>query len=98
MADARRLPTAPYCIVFGEGEDRYQMTDPGQKRTADARHAQRYGSAEELTRSRYVVASIADEYAYLVWTCPTTKDACEKLARLRRAVRELPDPEEGEDG
>jgi hypothetical protein len=96
--NARRPPKAPWVIVFGEGDERYQMTDPGQKRTGDARHAVRYKSPESLTMSeRYLVAGLADEYCYLVWDCPTTKDACEKLAKLRRAVRELPDPEE-EDG
>jgi hypothetical protein len=42
------------------------------------------------------LASVASDMAYLVHDCPTTKLACEKLAALRAAVRELGEvPEDG---
>jgi hypothetical protein len=84
-----------WIIVFGEGTNRWQMTDPGSKRAVRADRAYRYGSG--ATRDDVaVLASVRSCFAYLVHDCPTTKLACEKLAKLRAAVRALPEPDDDE--
>ncbi len=88
MSKARR---ASFVIIFGEGDQRWSMPDPRQKRVSDANRAARYG---ELSHSDgLILASVASAFAYLIHDCPTTKLAIEKLRMMRAAVRALPDPD-----
>ena len=75
-------------IIFGEGDERWSFTDPTSNQAEADRHAARYpvpGVAPQ-----YGVAGQADDLAYLLADCPTTKLAVAKLRQIRRAIREKP--------
>ena len=75
-------------IIFGEGDERWSFTDPTSERMDEARHAARYPAPN--VAPQYAVAEQADDLAYLLADCPTTKLAVAKLRQIRRAIREKP--------
>lgn len=82
---------ASFVIVFGEGAERWSFPDPGHPIVDRALYGLRYGKTLEETDSRaLVLADTVSALRYLLHTCPTTKLACEKLAAVRRAIRDLP--------
>ena len=86
---------ASYRVIFGEGDQRWSMADPGHPLVSEADHRVHYGRPlEEVDRDAMLLASVARDMAYLVHTCPSTKLACEKLAAMRAAVRKLGPSEE----
>jgi len=90
----QKVRRASFAIVFGEGDERWSISDPGHPVVQEAQHRVRYEVGEH--NHSMTLASVASDMAYLVHDCPTTKLACEKLAALRAAVRELGEvPEDG---
>jgi hypothetical protein len=72
-------------IWFGEGEQRWSVEDPAYPRVAEEFH--------RLTDQKlYYVRGMASTLVYLTSDCPTTKLAQEKLALIRRALRDIPSP------
>jgi hypothetical protein len=91
-------------IVFNEGDDmkRYSMADPGHPVVSGANWRVRYSQPFEAPKTQadidaLVLADTVSDLAYLVYDCPSTKLACEKLAALRAAVRKLGPVEGGDD-
>jgi hypothetical protein len=54
-----------------------------------ARWLHRYDLKIDSANEDLAASSMVDELVYLVLECPTTKEACEKLALIRRFHREL---------
>lgn len=79
---------ASYKVVFGEGAEQWSMGDPGHPMVSNAGYRARYGTPSG-NEGALLLASIVSDMHYLVHVCPSTKLACEKLAALRAAVREL---------
>lgn len=94
---ARRM-VGGWNIVFGEGDERWQFPDPGSERISDANWGARHAGDEGKVRNALILAEVASALHYLVHTCPTTKRACEMLAAVRRAVRELPETQRAGEG
>ena len=72
-------------IIFGEGEGRWSVVDPD------------YPAVEEeflecTERKLYNVRGLASQMLYLICVCPTTELAQKKIAAIRRALREVPNP------
>jgi hypothetical protein len=81
---------ASFQVVFGDGVHRWSMPDPSHPVVKSAQRCVRYGDTPNKHNSdALVLADVASAIDYLVHTCPTTKLACEKLAAMRAAVREL---------
>ncbi len=85
---------ASFVIVFGEGDERWSMPDPGHPIVGNANWRARYHKhidepRTQLDTDALVLADTVSALAYLIHTCPTTKLACEKLAAMRAAVRKL---------
>jgi len=76
-------------VVFGDGDQRWSMGDPGHPRVSAARHVAAHSPLSTSTGDVSILASIVSDMLYLVHGCPTTKDAVAKLAALRAAVRSL---------
>lgn len=76
-------------IWFGEGEEQWSVEDPYYPRVENE-------FRECTDRQLYYVRGMASTLMYLIETCPTTKLAQEKLALIRRALREVPNPYEAE--
>ena len=98
MADqpARR---ASFQIVFGEGTERWSFPDPWHPLVEQAQHRVRYGAPHgrdvaPTNGDALVLADTVSALYYLIHTCPSTKLACEKLAKVRAAVRKLGSPDE----
>ena len=85
MADEVRR--ASFVIVFGEGDRRWSMPDPGHPIVDRAQRETRYGSPTKS--DGLVLADTVSALHYLIHTCPSTKLACEKLAAMRAAARKL---------
>lgn len=81
-------------IVFGEGAERWCVNDPGSTSIYEAGHRARHDYDCFKRSHALLLAETVSDFVYLVHTCPTTKLACEKLAKLRAAVRALPEEEE----
>jgi hypothetical protein len=82
---------ASFVIVFGEGDERWSFPDPGHDIVQQAQHRVRYGQPlEQCNTDALVLGDTVSALAYLLYDCPTTKLAQEKLAAMRRAIRELP--------
>jgi hypothetical protein len=75
-------------VIFGEGDERWSLGDPGHPIVDNAQHRVRYGVASG-NDGALVLADIVSDMHYLVHVCPDTKQACAKLAALRAAVRRL---------
>lgn len=72
-------------IWFGEGAERWSVEDPDFPRVED--------EFRKATDAKlYYVRGLASALLYLVGQCPTTKLAQEKIALIRRALREVPSP------
>lgn len=82
---AQSVRRGAWKVIFGEGDERWSMGDPGHPRVREAAHS----SLRPLPPDVGVLASIVSDMRYLVNDCPTTKEACAKLAALRAAVRKL---------
>jgi hypothetical protein len=78
---------ASFVVVFGEGAQRWSMPDPAHHMVDEAQWRVRYADAKP--GDALILADTASALAYLIYTCPTTKLACRKLAEMRAAVREL---------
>lgn len=78
-------------IWFGEGDEQWSVEDPDYPRVEDEFH-------ETTERKLYYVRGLANTLLYLVTACPTTKLAQEKIALIRRALREVPNPYTDEPG
>ena len=79
-------------LIFGEGEDRWSFPDPGHPIVDRANRSARGYDGHPLDTA-IVLADVVSALAYLTHDCPSTKIACQKLAAIRRAVREMPLPE-----
>lgn len=90
----QKVRRGSYRVIFGEDADRWSMGDPGHPMVCEANRASRYSFATMTQGQAMTLGSIASDFAYLVHDCPTTKLACEKLAAMRAAVRELGDVDE----
>lgn len=77
-------------IWFGEGEERWSVEDPDFPSVADEFH-------KATDAHLYYVRGLAGALLYLITQCPTTKLAQEKIALMRRALREVPSPYGGKD-
>jgi hypothetical protein len=90
---------ASYQIIFGDGANRWSLGDPGHPLVARAQWHARYSKPlSELDSKALLLAELVSDLHYLVYTCPTTKLACQKLALLRTAVRGLEMPEGDDSG
>ena len=76
-------------VIFGEGDERWSMGDPGAPQVSEARHQAAHSPLHTSSGQVGILASIVSDMHYLVYSCPTTKEACEKLRALRAAVRQL---------
>lgn len=76
-------------VIFGDGDERWSMGDPSHPRVSEARHRAAHSPLQTSSGDVGVLASIVSDMRYLVNDCPTTKEACAKLAALRAAVRKL---------
>jgi len=77
-----------YRVTFGEDTERWSLGDPGHPMVENAAYRARYGTPSG-NDGAMLLACIVSDMVYLVHTCPSTRLACEKLAALRAAVREL---------
>ena len=94
VEDVRR---GSFRVFMGTGEEQWSLADPGHPVVSAAQRHVRYSSPlAQLDSHALVLASVASDMAYLVHDCPSTKLACEKLAKMRAAVRKL-GPVEGDD-
>ena len=57
----------------------------------EARHTARYDLANLTQAQAYYLAGMGDALAYLIHDCPTTKHAQQMIAKMRAAVRALPE-------
>jgi hypothetical protein len=79
-----------FLVTFGEGEQRWSFPDPAHPIVDMAQWRTRYGQPlERASSDALVLADTVSALHYLIHVCPTTKLACEKLAAMRAAVREL---------
>jgi hypothetical protein len=78
-----------YRVVFGEGERRWSLGDPGHPLVSQADWQARHEPLNTSSSQVLILASIVSDMHYLVHVCPSTKLACEKLAAIRAAVRKL---------
>jgi len=77
-------------IVFGEGAERWSITDPESEALHEAAHAARY-SPEHITKYQLLLlASAVSDYHYLATgaTWFSLKTAVDKLKDIIRAVRD----------
>jgi hypothetical protein len=90
-ADTRVAPyRASFQIVMGHGAERWQFPDPGHDIVERAQRHVRYGrSIGGGGNKALVLADVASALAYLIYDCPSTTLACEKLAQMRAAVRKF---------
>lgn len=72
-------------IWFGYGRDRWSVNDYDNP-ALDERRRRMSQESDFLPRD------VIGDLLYLVFDCPTTKLAQEKLALIRRALREVPSP------
>ena len=85
MAEAKRVR---FKVVFGEGTESWSMGDPGHPMVVNAGYRARHGT-QSGNDGAMLLASLVSDLHYLVHVCPSMKLACEKLAALRAAVRQL---------
>jgi hypothetical protein len=90
----QKVRRGSYRVFIGEGTERWSLGDPGHPLVSKANYDSRYNPTAMTDGQKLTLASITSDFAYLVHTCPTTKLACEKLAAMRAAVRELGDVED----
>jgi hypothetical protein len=77
-------------ILLNAGPKDYTVwPDPDSEQQDEARHTARYNLSRLTQGQAYDLASAADTWAYLLLDCPTTKQACERVRQLRRAIREI---------
>ena len=77
-------------VIFGEGAERWSMSDPSHPSVEAAYDTARDAIALGKVDSKIsILSSIASDLNYLINICPTTKLACAKLADIRAAVRKL---------
>ena len=75
---------------MGTGPEQWSLSDPGHPAVSAAQRHVRYSAPlEPLDPHAIVLAEVASDMAYLIYDCPSTKLACEKLAVMRAAVRKL---------
>jgi hypothetical protein len=70
-------------IYFWTKAQQWSVTDPGNNDLFRARQ-------QLSARGDYLPRDVIGDYLYLVYTCPTTKLAQQKLAAIRAAVRTVP--------
>ena len=72
-------------IWFGEkDEERWSFSNVDCRRTEEA--VKRVKLEAPIYETTLLLSMISDLH-YLIYTCPTTKLACEQLAQIRSAVR-----------
>ncbi len=84
---AMRSRRASFRIIVGDGTEQWSFPDPGHPIVDRAQHATRYGTPSKS--DGLVLADTVSALHYLLYDCPSSKLACEKLAVMRSAVREL---------
>ena len=85
----RSVRRGSYRVYFGDGSELWSLSDPGHHLVERADYQVRHGLLE-ADCDALPLAGVRADMAYLIYDCPTTKLACEKLAAMRAAVRALP--------
>ena len=88
---AKTVRRGSYRVFIGEGDERWSLADPCHP---IVRMAAQSARQSELLSPVLALTSVVSDMAYLVYDCPTTLLACQKLAAMRVAVRKLGPVEE----